>query len=219
MDLFKALSQLFELSQTDAGRNFTSNAVKTITEVAKNKTVQNVVFLGGGLSAGVAIYKAGENKGHKKGFNEGHEKGFKEGYTKGEEGVRQNLQNVLSMVRSRDEFILLAVKIAVHIAKCDSDFSFMEHREIDRYIGQLNSSPIVPQIIKDRIEEIKNSNLSFDQLVAETKSFLHQYCNVQNQNEVVLCIQNLIIDMIHADGKVHPAEEEFLTSWQRIFPV
>lgn len=211
MDLFKALSQLFELSQTDAGRKFTSNAVKTITEVAKNKTVQNVVFLGGGLSAGVAIYKAGENKGHERGFNEG--------YTKGEEDVKQNLQNVLSMVRSRDEFMLLAVKIAVHIAKCDSDFSFMEHREIDRYIGQLNSSPIVPQIIKNRIEEIKSSNLSFDQLVTETKSFLRQYCNVQNQNDVVLCIQNLIIDMIYADGKVHPAEEAFLTKWQRIFPI
>lgn len=215
MDLFKALSQLFELSQTDAGKKFTSNALKTVTEIAKNKTVQNVVLAGGSLAAGVVAYKAGENKGTEK----GHEKGFNEGYTKGGEDTKQKLQNVLLMVRSRDEFMLLAVKIAVHIAKCDSDFSFMEHREIDRYIGQLNSSPIVPQIIKDRIEEIKNSNLNFDQLVTETKSFLHQYCNVQNQNEVVLCIQNLIIDMIYADGKVHPAEEAFLTRWQRIFPI
>ena len=79
MDLFKALSQLFELSQTDAGKNFTSNALNTVTEIAKNKTVQKVVLAGSGLAVGVVAYKAGENKGTK----EGHEKGFNEGYTKG----------------------------------------------------------------------------------------------------------------------------------------
>lgn len=215
MDLFKVLSQLFELSQTDAGKKFTSNALKTVTEIAKNKTVQKVVLAGGGLAAGVVAYKAGENKGTK----EGHKKGFNEGYTKGGEDTKQKLQNVLSMVRSRDEFMLLAVKIAVHIAKCDGDFSFEENSEIDRYIGQINSSPIVPQIIKNRIWEIKNNNLSFDELVTETKSFLHQYCDVQNQNEVVLCIHDLIINMIYADGKVHPAEEAFLARWQEIFPI
>ena len=215
MDLFKALSQLFELSQTDAGKKFTSNALKTVTEIAKNKTVQKVVLAGSGLAVGVVAYKAGENKGTK----EGHEKGFNEGYTKGGEDAKQKLQNVLSMVRSRDEFMLLAVKIAVHIAKCDGDFSFEENSEIDRYIGQLNSSPIVPQIIKNRIWEIKNNNLSFDELVTETKSFLRQYCDIQNQNEVVLCIHDLIINMIYADGKVHPAEEAFLARWQEIFPI
>ena len=216
MNLINFISQLFELAQTDAGRNFTSGAVRTVSEIAKNKTVQKMA--GGVAIAGVAGV-VGTSLGRDKGTKEGRKAGFEEGFTAGGIATKQKFEHVLSMVRSRDEFTLLAIKIAVHIAKCDGDFSPEEDEEIDRYIGQLNASPIVPEVIKNRIFEIKNNNLSFDELVTETYSFLNKYCNGENKREVAAYIYNLITDIIAADGIVHPAEEAFLDKWGKVFSI
>ena len=203
MNLINFISQLFELAQTDAGKSFTSNAVKTVTTIAKNKNVQ--IAVGSIAAAGVAGVV-------------GNSLGREEGFTAGGIATKQKFEQVLSMVRSRDEFLLLVVKIGVHIAKCDMNFSFEENQEIDKYIGQLNASPIVPEVIKSRIWEIKNSDLSFDELVTETNSFLNQYCNNKNKNEVISYINMLIIDMINADRVIHPTEEAFLVKWKEVFP-
>nr|WP_314558218.1 hypothetical protein [uncultured Capnocytophaga sp.] len=216
MNLINFISQLFELAQTDAGRNFTSGAVRTVSEIAKNKTVQKIA--GGVAIAGVAGV-VGNSLGRDKGTKEGRKAGFEEGFTAGGIATKQKFEYVLSMVRSRDEFTLLAIKIAVHIAKCDGDFSTEEDEEIDRYIGQLNASPIVPEVIKNRILEIKNDNLSFDELVTETHSFLNKYCKGENKREVAAYIYNLITDIIAADGIVHPAEEAFLDKWGKVFSI
>lgn len=215
MNLINFISQLFELAQTDAGKSFTSNAVKTVTTIAKNKNVQ--IAVGSIAAAGVAGV-VGNSLGRDKGTKEGRKAGFEEGFTAGGIATKQKFEQVLSMVRSRDEFLLLVVKIGVHIAKCDMNFSFEENQEIDKYIGQLNASPIVPEVIKSRIWEIKNSDLSFDELVTETNSFLNQYCNNKNKNEVISYINMLIIDMINADRVIHPTEEAFLVKWKEVFP-
>ena len=215
MDIFRIISQLFELSQTDTGKSFTSGAVRTVSEIAKNKTVQKVA---GGIAIAGAAGIVGNSLGRDKGTKEGRKAGFEEGFEAGGIATKQKFEHILSTVRSRDEFILLAVKIAIHIAKCDGDFSPEEDKEIDRYIGQLNSSPIVPQVIKNRIIQIKNSDLSFDELLAETNSFLHQYCKEDDKKVVLSYIYTLIIDMINADGVVHPAEEAFLVRWREAFP-
>ena len=73
-------------------------------------------------------------------------------------------------------------------------------------------------MIKNRIIQIKNSNLSFDELLAETNSFLHQYCKEDDKKVVLSYIYTLIVDMINADGVVHPAEEAFLVRWKEAFP-
>jgi hypothetical protein len=216
MNLINFISQLFELAQTDVGKNFTSNAVKTVTNIAKNKNVQ--IAVGSIAAAGVAGV-VGNSLGRDKGTKEGRKAGFEEGFTAGGIATKQKFEHVLSMVRSRDEFILLAIKIAVHIARCDDDFSPEEDKEIDRYIGQLNASPVVPEVIKNRIFEIKNTNLSFDELVTETHSFLNKYCNEEDKREVISYIYNLITDIIAADGIVHPAEEAFLDKWEKEFSI
>lgn len=215
MNFINIISQLFELAQTDAGKSFTSNTVKTVTNIAKNKNVQIAV---GSLAAAGVAGVVGNSLGRDKGTKEGRKAGFEEGFTAGGIATKQKFEQVLSIVRSRDEFLLLAVKIGVHIAKCDMNFSFEENQEIDKYIGQLNASPIVPEVIKSRIWEIKNSDLSFDELVTETNSFLNQYCNNKNKNEVISYINTLIIDMINADRVIHPAEEAFLVKWKEAFP-
>ena len=129
MNLINFISQLFELAQTDAGKSFTSNAVKTVTTIAKNKNVQ--IAVGSIAAAGVV----GNSLGRDKGTKEGRKAGFEEGFTAGGIATKQKFEQVLSMVRSRDEFLLLVVKIGVHIAKCDMNFSFEENQEIDKYIG------------------------------------------------------------------------------------
>ena len=216
MDIFRIISQLFELSQTDTGKSFTSGAVRTVSEIAKNKTVQKVA---GGIAIAGAAGIVGNSLGRDKGTKEGRKAGFEEGFEAGGIATKQKFEHILSMVRSRDEFILLAVKIAIHIAKCDGDFSPEEDKEIDRYIGQLNASPVVPEVIKNRIFEIKNNNLSFDELVTETHSFLNKYCNEEHKREVISYIYNLITDIIAADGIVHPAEEAFLDKWEKEFSI
>ena len=68
MDIFRIISQLFELSQTDTGKSFTSGAVRTVSEIAKNKTVQKVA---GGIAIAGAAGIVGNSLGRDKGTKEG----------------------------------------------------------------------------------------------------------------------------------------------------
>lgn len=101
----------------------------------------------------------------------------------------------------------------MYVAKCDGEVSTEEMQQLDIFIGRVNMSPIIPTVIKERILQIKQTSFNYCDVVSEMASFLNEYDN-ESKQEIIIYVDQLIYDMINADGYVHPAEQEFITNWK-----
>lgn len=195
--LFNAISQLLQNAGPQIVKVVTSETAKTIAKVA-----------GGAVIAGGIVHavdKKNEKEAVRNSFNEGHKAG--------EEAVKQKFAEFIKTQRGRDEFLLLVTKIGMYVAKCDGEVSTEEMQQLDIFIGRVNMSPIIPTVIKERILQIKQTSFNYCDVVSEMASFLNEYDN-ESKQEIIIYVDQLIYDMINADGYVHPAEQEFITNWK-----
>lgn len=172
------------------------------------------------VAAGVAGGVAGaviseEEKKRKKAAEKNH---FEEGTKAGEEKVMERFSQILKTMRKRDEFILLVVKIGTHVSKCDGDFSPEERKEIDNFKGNISEGPIIPEVIKNRINAIIESDISFNEIVSDTKEFIKDETH-QSRIEILSFIDNLIQRIVYSDGIRHQKEEEFIVMWNKEFRI
>lgn len=202
--LFNAISQLIQNAGPQIAKAAASETAKNVAKIAGG------VIIGGGVIGGVVhtVDKKNEKEAVRNSFNEGHKAG--------EEAAKQKIAEFIKTQRGRDEFLLLVTKIGVYVAKCDGEFSTKEIKQLDNFIGQINASPVIPCIIKERIFQIKQESLAYSYIVDEMESFLKGY-DYESRKEIITYIDQLIYDMINADGYIHPAEQEFITNWKRRF--
>lgn len=189
---------------------FTSDAMKsasrtTVNYVNKNKKMIIVssasVAVGGGVGAAVA----GRNK--KEAVRNSH----KEGVKQGELIVTEKFKSIIFTQKTRDEFMLLVAKVGSYIGRLDGEFTALERVKISEFIGHVNESPATPEIIKSRITEILESNYTFDEIVDETNNFLSRFS--VKRSEYLNFLENVVLEMIDADGEIHDKEKEFYDKW------
>jgi uncharacterized membrane protein YebE (DUF533 family) len=179
----------------------------SLTGAAGTATAAGVI--GGGAGA---ILNEGEKKRKKKA--EGNH--FKEGVMAGEAAVKEKFNSFLKTLKRRDEFMLLIVKVGVYVAKCDGVFSKEERIEIDSFKGEINTSPVVPEQIRRRIDEILNSNILLQEIVMDTKQLLEPQSD-SSRKELLKFLDNFIQRVVYSDGVYHQKEEEFIVQWNKEF--
>lgn len=198
--LFNVVSQL--------AKSVGPKIVKAVTSETAKRVAAGVA---GGVAVGGVVHAVDKKNEKETVYNS-----FNEGHKAGEEATKQKFAEFIKTQRQRDEFLLLVTKIGVYVAKCDGNFSTEEMKQLDNFIGRVNASPIIPTIIKERIEQIKQTSLVYCDIVAEMEDFLREYGN-ENRREIIIFVDQLIYEMIHADGYVHPTEQEFIVNWNRRF--
>lgn len=214
----KRSNGIWKVATTTLATTATATGLATVAGIATLPLTGSVglIILTTSLTGRVAKAGIERIKKSNKDKEEAKQKLFEEGVKAGEAGVKKKLHTLLSTQRKRDEFLLLVVKIGTYIAKCDGEISCEERLEIERFIGEINNSPFVPEVIRKRIKNIIESEVSFNEIIRSTKSLLAGE-NSQSKKEMLIFIDNLIHCMVYADGELHEKEEVFLEKWVKEF--
>lgn len=140
---------------------------------------------------------------------------FKSGMKAGEKATKQKFASFLQTQRNRDEYLILATYIGVHVAKCDGEFHDKEQSEIKNYIRIITESPLTPQKLKSELLRIADSEINFLEVRNATVKFLEGKTPAMKK-EILISLKELIDNVIRADGNEHPLEKRFLSQWNAL---
>ncbi|AFU68738.1 hypothetical protein P700755_001923 [Psychroflexus torquis ATCC 700755] len=168
--------------------------------------------VGAGIAGGTAgaVMANKENK-EKDQANKNH---FNEGVKSGENETKQKFNSILKTQKDRDELMLISIKIGVYVSKVDGVIDKKELEELNKLCLFIKQNPTTPQFIKDEVNIIINSSITFSELNTEIDKFLETKSE-SYKSQTIIFFDKLIETIINADKYVHTKESEFLKNWRK----
>ena len=168
--------------------------------------------VGAGIAGGTAgAVIANKEKKEKEQANKNH---FNEGVKSGENKAKQKFNNILKTQKERDELMLISIKIGVYVSKIDGVIDKNELEELNKLCLFINQNPTTPQFIKEEVNRIINSNITYSELNIEIDRFLETKSE-NYKSQTIIFFDKLIATIINADKYEHTKESEFLKNWRK----
>lgn len=114
------------------------------------------------------------------------------------------------------EFSELIIKIGVLFANCDGNYDSREDEFIKSFSQKLIENQIINEEIQIHLEEISKVNYSFEEIAKETKEFLSQFNEVE-ENRIKSVIKEFVEKLIAADSIYAPEEIDLYNRWIKEF--
>lgn len=169
--------------------------------------------VGAGVVGGVAGAAMSEKE--KKEREKEQKNQFKEGVKTGSNKTKQKFNSILKTQKRRDELMLTSIKVGVYVAKVDGVIDEKEIKDLEKLSQFIHENPTTPPVIKDEINKILKSEISFNEIKSDVSSLLKGKSNNEKQ-QLEKYFLKLIQTIINSDGRVDPKEEVFLTKWKNI---
>lgn len=170
--------------------------------------------VGAGVVGGVTgAIIAEDEKEKKKKENNNH---FKEGVKAGSIKTKEKFYTILKTQKERDMLMLISIKIGVFVSKVDGVIDLKELEEINKLCLLIEQNPTTPDFIKNKVNEILNSNITYNEISKDVKRFLENKDN-DYQKQTNIFFFKLIETIVLADGHKHPKEIEFMNIWKKEF--
>ncbi|MFD1016198.1 hypothetical protein [Winogradskyella rapida] len=168
--------------------------------------------VGAGIAGGTAgAVIANKEKKEKEQANKNH---FNEGVKSGENKAKQKFNTILKTQKERDELMLISIKIGVYVSKVDGVIDKNELEELNKLCLFINQNPTTPQFIKEEVNRIINSNITYSELNIEIDKFLETKSE-NYKSQTIIFFDKLIATIINADKYEHTKESEFLKNWRK----
>ena len=86
--------------------------------------------------------------------------------------TKEKFNSILKTQKERDELMLISIKIGVFVSKIDGVIDPSELEEINKLCLFINNNPTTPAFIKKEVNKIINSDITFNEINSDVKSFL-----------------------------------------------
>lgn len=167
---------------------------------------------GAGLAGGIAGSAMGnKEKKEKEQANKNH---FNEGVKSGENKAKQKFNSILKTQKERDELMLISIKIGVYVSKIDGTIDKNELEELNKLCLFINQNPSTPQFIKEEVDKIIKSDITYSELNTEIDKFLEKKSKIY-KSQIIIFFDKLISTIINTDNVTHTKESEFLKNWRK----
>ena len=116
-----------------------------------------------------------------------------------------------------EEMIILLAKTGLLFANCDGEYHANEHAFIVNYIKTLQENSILSDNIEKILMELLNKKITLEKVLSDTNHLLKDF-NITEQNAIVNNLYTFILNVIDADNRRDPKEQEYLKQWCAYFP-
>lgn len=110
--------------------------------------------------------------------------------------------------------MLLLVELGAFFSKCDGNYDDTEDDFISRYFSALQANDAFDETLRQSLEEMKVQEFSIERILSDTKSFI-KLLDKEEAADCMSAVEDFIEQLIHADGTVHPQEEQYLSEWRK----
>lgn len=162
-----------------------------------------------GGATGAAI--SSKEKKEKELANKNH---FNEGVKSGENNVKRKFNTILRSQKDRDELMLISIKLGVYVSKVDGVIDKNELEELNKLCLFIDQNPTTPKLIKEEVNKIINSDITYSELNIEIDRFLETKSE-NYKSQMIIFFDKLIATIINADKYEHTKETEFLKNWRK----
>ncbi len=162
---------------------------------------------------GVTIGGVFANYKGKKNRKESNNNRYNEGVKSGKNKIKQKFSSILKTQKERDQLMILSIKIGVYVGKIDGAISNQELFELNKICLFINQNPTTPKFIKEKINKIIQSEITYSELNTEIDKFLETKTG-SYKSQTITFLNVLITTIINADRYVSPLESEFLKNWK-----
>lgn len=168
--------------------------------------------VGAGIAGGTA--GAAVARKEKKEKDQTNENYFNEGVKSGANKTKEKFNSILKTQKERDQLMLISIKIGVYVSKVDGVIDKNELEELNKLCLFINLNPTTPQCIKEEVNKIINSNITYTELNDEIDKFLDKKSE-KYKSKIIIFFDKLISTIIDADNSFHAKEMEFLINWRK----
>lgn len=138
---------------------------------------------------------------------------FKKGWRNGKISTKEKFPSLLKTQKDRDEIMIISIKVGVFLINEYKQNKEEELEDLKKLIFFIDENPTTPMAIKEIINNILSSEITFDELIGDVKLYLNDK-NAEEKIKIDMFFENLVKLSIKSDGQFNKREREFIEKWK-----